>query len=135
MLIDVGAVLDDRDLHATLQRELGLPSFYGGNWNAFRDAVTGLVVLPAEIRCSRRAAPVSPPPVRRERRRNGRHSARRPPGTAPARTRPGPESGRAGRRGPPGPPWPGRQVRVKILGAVRAVGGLDPPAKSRRSMG
>ncbi|MFJ8431227.1 CPCC family cysteine-rich protein [Kitasatospora sp. NPDC094019] len=50
VLIDVGAVLDDRGLHATLRRALGFPSFYGGNRNAFRDAVTGLVVLPAEIR-------------------------------------------------------------------------------------
>ncbi|MFJ4091552.1 barstar family protein [Kitasatospora sp. NPDC089913] len=50
MLIDVGGVRDERGLHAVLQRELGFPSFYGRNWNAFRDAVTGLVVLPAELR-------------------------------------------------------------------------------------
>ncbi|MFE6746326.1 CPCC family cysteine-rich protein [Kitasatospora purpeofusca] len=56
VVIDVGAVRDDRDLHATLQRELGFPSFYGRNWSAFHDAVTGLVVLPAEIRFTRRHA-------------------------------------------------------------------------------
>ncbi|MFD9064777.1 CPCC family cysteine-rich protein [Kitasatospora purpeofusca] len=50
VVIDVGAVLDDRGLHAALQRELGLPAFYGRNRDAFWDAITGLVVLPAELR-------------------------------------------------------------------------------------
>ncbi|WP_446425917.1 hypothetical protein [Kitasatospora purpeofusca] len=40
-----------------MQRELGLPSFHGRNWSAFRDAVTGLVVLPAELRFIGRPAP------------------------------------------------------------------------------
>ncbi|MEV0193030.1 barstar family protein [Kitasatospora purpeofusca] len=56
MVIDVGAVRDDRDLHATLQRELGSPSFCGRNWSAFHDAVTGPVGRPAEIRFTRRHA-------------------------------------------------------------------------------
>ncbi|WP_051756915.1 barstar family protein [Kitasatospora purpeofusca] len=56
MVIDVGAVRDDRELHATLQRELGFPSFRVRNGNAFHDAVTGPVVLPAEIRFTGRPA-------------------------------------------------------------------------------
>ncbi|MEU8516529.1 barstar family protein [Kitasatospora sp. NPDC048722] len=49
MVIDVGAVRDVRGLHAVLKRELGFPSFYGLNGDAFRDAVTGLVVMPREL--------------------------------------------------------------------------------------
>ncbi|MER7708888.1 CPCC family cysteine-rich protein [Kitasatospora sp. NPDC097605] len=49
VVIDVGAVQDDHALHAVLKRELGFPSFYGMNWNAFWDAITGLVTMPREL--------------------------------------------------------------------------------------
>ncbi|RGD63354.1 ribonuclease inhibitor [Kitasatospora xanthocidica] len=48
--IDVGSVRDESGLHAVLKRELGFPAFYGRNWNAFWDAITGLVAMPRELR-------------------------------------------------------------------------------------
>ncbi|MFD0353133.1 CPCC family cysteine-rich protein [Streptomyces sp. NPDC127110] len=50
VVIDVGSVRSERDLHGLLKRELGFPSFYGMNWDAFWDAVTGLVKMPARLR-------------------------------------------------------------------------------------
>ncbi|MGW6918080.1 CPCC family cysteine-rich protein [Kitasatospora sp. NPDC054939] len=47
--IDLGSVLSERELHEVLKRDLGFPWFYGMNWNAFWDAVTGLVVMPREL--------------------------------------------------------------------------------------
>jgi RNAse (barnase) inhibitor barstar len=37
-------------LHAQLQEKLQFPAFYGKNWDAFWDAITGLVELPERIR-------------------------------------------------------------------------------------
>jgi RNAse (barnase) inhibitor barstar len=34
------------DLHRALANALGFPEFYGKNWNAFWDAITGLVAMP-----------------------------------------------------------------------------------------
>ncbi|WP_416873187.1 CPCC family cysteine-rich protein [Kitasatospora sp. SC0581] len=48
--IDVGSVRDESGLHTVLKRELGFPAFYGRNWNAFWDAITGLVAMPRELR-------------------------------------------------------------------------------------
>ncbi|WP_392750206.1 barstar family protein [Streptomyces sp. LN590] len=48
--IDVGSVEDERQLHELLARELGFPSFYGRNWDAFWDAVTGLAEIPGRLR-------------------------------------------------------------------------------------
>ncbi|GAA1353708.1 barstar family protein [Streptomyces beijiangensis] len=48
--IDVRTATDERELHALLKRELGFPAFYGMNWDAFWDAVTGLVEIPEGIR-------------------------------------------------------------------------------------
>lgn len=50
VVIDVGSVRSERDLHEVLKRELGFPSFYGMNWDAFWDAVTGLVEMPKRLR-------------------------------------------------------------------------------------
>ncbi|MFD3658715.1 CPCC family cysteine-rich protein [Streptomyces sp. NPDC058620] len=50
VVIDVGAVGSDRDLHDALRRELGFPPFYGMNWAAFWDAITGLVEMPRLLR-------------------------------------------------------------------------------------
>lgn len=48
--IDVTGLPDERALHRLLQRELGLPHFYGNNWAAFWDAITGLVWIPDHLR-------------------------------------------------------------------------------------
>ncbi|NJP49786.1 ribonuclease inhibitor [Streptomyces sp. SBST2-5] len=49
LVIDLSAVRDAEELHRLLQRELRFPDFYGRNWNAFWDAITGLVDLPHEL--------------------------------------------------------------------------------------
>ncbi|MFF2541747.1 CPCC family cysteine-rich protein [Kitasatospora sp. NPDC058063] len=48
--VDVGSVRRENDLHTVLKRELRLPAFYGMNWAAFWDSITGLVAMPAELR-------------------------------------------------------------------------------------
>ncbi|MGH4036029.1 barstar family protein [Actinomycetota bacterium Odt1-20B] len=50
LIIDVSSVGSEEELHAVLQRELGFPGFYGRNWDAFWDAVTGLVQIPGRVR-------------------------------------------------------------------------------------
>ncbi|MFH9852635.1 barstar family protein [Streptomyces althioticus] len=47
--IDVSEVTDERALHLLLMRELGFPDFYGKNWDAFWDAITGLVSIPDRV--------------------------------------------------------------------------------------
>lgn len=47
--IDVSQVFAPLDLHMTLKRQLDLPDIYGMNWNAFWDAITGMVKLPKKI--------------------------------------------------------------------------------------
>ncbi|MFJ9520605.1 CPCC family cysteine-rich protein [Kitasatospora sp. NPDC101801] len=47
--IDVSAVSNERDLHRLLKQDLRFPSFYGMNWDAFWDAITGLVEMPGEL--------------------------------------------------------------------------------------
>jgi RNAse (barnase) inhibitor barstar len=54
--IDVGAVRSERELHALLKRELGFPDFYGMNWDALWDSITGLVEVPGELRFTHWAA-------------------------------------------------------------------------------
>ena len=48
--IDVSAVGDERELHAVLAVTLHFPSIYGMNWDAFWDAITGLVQIPDRLR-------------------------------------------------------------------------------------
>ena len=36
-------------LHALFQQQLGFPDFYGQNWDAFWDSITGLVEMPNEL--------------------------------------------------------------------------------------
>ncbi|CAC44713.1 MULTISPECIES: barstar family protein [Streptomyces] len=48
--IDVSEVTDERTLHVLLKRELGFPDFYGMNWDAFWDSITGLVSIPTHVR-------------------------------------------------------------------------------------
>ena len=47
--IDLGNINSPRQLHAALAAALGFPSFYGMNWDAFWDAITGLVDMPQQI--------------------------------------------------------------------------------------
>jgi hypothetical protein len=41
--LDVSTIQDSMELHSLLKKELELPDFYGMNWDAFWDAITGLV--------------------------------------------------------------------------------------------
>lgn len=50
VVIDVDPVHSERALHAVLKRELDFPAFYGMNWDAFWDAITGLVEMPDDLR-------------------------------------------------------------------------------------
>lgn len=47
--IDLSEINSSRQLHAALAAALGFPSCYGMNWDAFWDAVTGLVEMPQQI--------------------------------------------------------------------------------------
>ena len=46
VVIDVENIKDPQELHKVLKAELGFPHFYGMSWDAFWDAITGLVQLP-----------------------------------------------------------------------------------------
>ncbi len=48
--IDLSTVMTATDLHHELARALDFPDFYGQNWDAFWDAITGLVVMPRVLR-------------------------------------------------------------------------------------
>ena len=48
--IDLNSVRSAEDLQILLEEKLCFPGFYGRNWNAFWDAITGLVQLPSKIR-------------------------------------------------------------------------------------
>ena len=47
--IDLSDINSPRQLHAALATALAFPSFYGMNWDAFWDAVTGMVDMPQQI--------------------------------------------------------------------------------------
>lgn len=47
--IDLSDINTARQLHAALASALGFPSFYGMNWDAFWDAITGLVDMPQQL--------------------------------------------------------------------------------------
>ena len=47
--IDLSEINTPRQLHAALAAALGFPSFYGLNWDAFHDAITGLVDMPQQL--------------------------------------------------------------------------------------
>lgn len=44
--IDISNVTSTSELHARLAESLSFPSFYGKNWDAFWDSITGLVEMP-----------------------------------------------------------------------------------------
>ncbi len=49
MQIDVHSIKTEEQLHKALARSLGFPEFYGKNWDAFWDSITGLVNMPHEL--------------------------------------------------------------------------------------
>ncbi|WP_298188870.1 barstar family protein [uncultured Pseudomonas sp.] len=48
--IDLQAVTDTEELHSLLMVSLAFPSWYGCNWDAFWDAITGLVEMPKTLK-------------------------------------------------------------------------------------
>ncbi len=48
--IDLSDVSDSKALHELLKEALGFPSFYGNNWAAFWDSITGLIEMPIRLR-------------------------------------------------------------------------------------
>lgn len=50
VVIDVSNVRTYEELHQLLKITFEFPDFYGMNWNAFWDAITGLVMLPKKIK-------------------------------------------------------------------------------------
>jgi ribonuclease inhibitor len=50
VVIPLGAVHAAGELHDALARELGFPEWYGRNWDAFWDAIIGLVEMPEKLR-------------------------------------------------------------------------------------
>lgn len=49
MTIDLSDINTTRQLHASLAAALAFPSMYGMNWDAFWDAITGLVDMPQQL--------------------------------------------------------------------------------------
>ncbi|WP_273128127.1 barstar family protein [Bacillus weihaiensis] len=49
LILDVSAVQASTDFHYLLKKNLDLPDFYGMNWDAFWDAITGLIELPETL--------------------------------------------------------------------------------------
>lgn len=49
MIIDLGQIDSVQELHLKFKTDLGFPDFYGMNWDAFWDAITGLTDMPDEL--------------------------------------------------------------------------------------
>ncbi len=47
--IELANIKSEEELHRILADKLSLPCFYGRNWDAFWDSITGLVELPSKI--------------------------------------------------------------------------------------
>ena len=50
--IDLTRIQNPKELHATLGTSLNFPTWYGQNWDAFWDAITGLVEMPETLEFS-----------------------------------------------------------------------------------
>ena len=50
--IDLSEVTSSDELHSILKDELGFPGWYDCNWDAFWDAITGLVEMPEHLQIS-----------------------------------------------------------------------------------
>ncbi|GKS73318.1 barstar family protein [Acidovorax sp. SUPP950] len=48
--VDLRGVATPEELQAQLMKLLDFPGWYGMNWNAFWDAITGLVEMPLRLR-------------------------------------------------------------------------------------
>ncbi|AYZ64277.1 ribonuclease inhibitor [Burkholderia multivorans] len=48
--IELGDIESVRQLHERMMTQLKFPHWYGKNWNAFWDAITGLVEMPLVLR-------------------------------------------------------------------------------------
>lgn len=44
--LDLTKITSERELQTTIMQKLDFPEFYGKNWDAFWDTITGLVELP-----------------------------------------------------------------------------------------
>lgn len=49
IVLEVSQIKTPIELQTILKKKLGFPEFYGMNWDAFWDAITGLVELPDKI--------------------------------------------------------------------------------------
>ena len=49
MRVDLSEVSTNKELHEVLAQALKFPDFYGYNWDAFWDAITGLVEMPKQL--------------------------------------------------------------------------------------
>lgn len=49
IVIDLSRIQSKQELHEALQIALGFPHWYGRNWDAFWDAITGLVAMPTTL--------------------------------------------------------------------------------------
>ncbi|WP_085718572.1 barstar family protein [Pseudomonas sp. B28(2017)] len=50
--VDLSEVMSSDELHSILKDALGFPDWYGCNWDAFWDAITGLVEMPILMKIS-----------------------------------------------------------------------------------
>jgi RNAse (barnase) inhibitor barstar len=46
LIINIENIKLKSELHLTLKENLGLPEFYGMNWDALWDSITGLIEMP-----------------------------------------------------------------------------------------
>jgi RNAse (barnase) inhibitor barstar len=47
--IDMGQIESVNQLHQLFYKELKFSEFYGENWDAFRDAITCLIIMPKKL--------------------------------------------------------------------------------------
>lgn len=48
--INLSEVQTSIEVHKILKEKLGFPSYYGMNWDAFWDSITGLVEIPHDLK-------------------------------------------------------------------------------------
>lgn len=49
IIIDLAEIKTVQELHSKFKKELDFPDFYGMNWDAFWDSITGLVEMPEKL--------------------------------------------------------------------------------------
>ena len=50
VIIDLSTIVSENQLHSLLKKNLGFPDFYGMNWDAFWDSISGLVEMPKKLK-------------------------------------------------------------------------------------